>query len=218
MRLVITIDDSRVNQRFGRCRQFMVVDEKGRDLVDNEGAQEEHGAGIRAAQQVANLNPTALITGEVGPKASEVLKKMGVKAYHAHGMVEDAISDFKEGKLEVLVDPGLICVPLLDSNDLGSRISEHFGHAPYMAVYNPHSDSLVIQENPLDHQSAKSPADQLMELVNPSTIFALGMGGRAINQFSAYGVSLKTGPYKTVKEMIQHMSELEDLTKTCKEE
>ncbi|MFP4424231.1 MAG: NifB/NifX family molybdenum-iron cluster-binding protein [Candidatus Woesearchaeota archaeon] len=218
MRIVITIDDSHVNQIFGRCRQFMVVDENGRDLIDNEGAQEEHGAGIRAAQQVANLKPTALITGEVGPKASEVLKKLGVKAYHAHGLIEDAISDFKEGKLEVLVDPGLICVPLVDHNDRESRISEHFGHAPYMALYNPHSDSLAIQKNPLDHQSAKSPADQLMEQINPSVIFALGMGGRAINLFAAYGVSLRTGPYKIIKEMIQNLSELEDLTKTCKEE
>ncbi|MGM5488475.1 MAG: NifB/NifX family molybdenum-iron cluster-binding protein [Nanobdellota archaeon] len=218
MRLVITTNGEQVEQRFGRCKEFLVVDGESRETIENEGALEAHGAGIKAAQQIANLRPTAVITGEVGPKAADVLRRMGLKAYHAHGLIDDAINEYKNRNLELMVDPGLICVPLLDTNGRESQISEHFGHAPYLGIYNPNSDTLTIEENILDHQIPKSPVEQLMEWINPSMIFAIGMGARAIQLFTAYGVNLKTGPYKTVKEMIQHQSAFEDLTRTCKEE
>ena len=238
MKIAITSDgdniNSSVDQRFGRCNYFLIADSGDIETVDavkNEGAAYGHGAGIKAAQQLGTLSVKAVITGNLGPNATTVLDQLGIKAYHASGIVKDAIADYKDNKLEEICEVTAkhsgsmpkkenygdrIFIPLLDNHGKDSKISQHFGHAPYFGVYDVEKKELKITENNLDHtDSSKSPIDQIEEAISPTVIFAKDIGGRAIDLIAEKGLSLKTGSYDTVEEVIDNLDNLEDQTKNC---
>lgn len=227
---------SLIDQRFGRCRYFLVVEATGKEIkevkaFENEGAVQGHGAGIKAAQQVSELEVDAVITGNLGPNATEVLVELGIKAYQGSGKAKEAVEKFLKGELSEITEIAKahsrqdkpeeqaeerIFFPLLDNNGPDSEISGHFGHAPFFGLYNTKSKKLIITRNTLSHTDPnKSPVDQIIEAVNPTTVFALGIGGRAIELFNARGVCLKTGDYRTVKEVINNLDKLESQTASC---
>jgi len=50
---------------------------------------------------------------------------------------------------------------------------------------------------------------------NPDIVFTLGVGQRAINLFNEKGIKIKTGEYKTVKEVIENIENLKELNSNC---
>ena len=242
MRIVISSDgdtiESNVDMRFGRCRYFLIVDIEDGEIIDvksveNEGAVMGHGAGIKAAQQAGNLNPDKIITGNLGPNAFNVLSQLNISAYMGYGIVQDSIQKLLEGKLERISqndsNPGqevreentekddkIVFMPLLNDNGEDSEIAGHFGHAPFFGLYNIKEGKLTVVENKLDHSDPdKSPVDQISEAFNPVVVFAKGIGSRAIMLFKEKGICLKTGDYGTVKEVMQNLDKLEDVTESC---
>jgi predicted Fe-Mo cluster-binding NifX family protein len=228
--------NSNIDQRFGRCKYFLIVDiDKNKvtktEAVLNEGAEQGHGAGIKAAEQIGELKVEKVLTGQFGPNASAVLDKLGINAYQASGKAKDAIDKFLKNELEIIsetakphsgtldkkkADGERIFFPLLDNNGQDSEISQHFGHAPFFGVYDVERKELKIIPNDLDHTDPnKSPIDQIEEAVHPTTIFAKGIGGRAIGIIADKGLSLKTGDYDTVKEAIKNLDKLGDQTQSC---
>ena len=100
---------SDVDGRFGRCAYFLAVDvEDGKignvTCEKNKGAMQGQGAGIAAAQQVGNMKPDKIITGNLGPNASQVIKGLGIPVYQASGPVEAALMALVDGKLAELTD------------------------------------------------------------------------------------------------------------------
>lgn len=95
--------ESPMDPRFGRSGQFLVFDpDRGTfDILDNQvNLNAAQGAGIQAAQLVANAGCGVLITGHCGPKAFNVLTAAGVKVYQAKAQtVMEALAQFKSGKL-----------------------------------------------------------------------------------------------------------------------
>jgi len=95
--------DSLVDQRFGRVRYLVVVEtETGEaEVHDNEvNLNAVQGAGIQTAQNVAQLNVEAVLTGHIGPNAFRTLSAAGIKAYTGlQGTVGEAIEEFKAGRL-----------------------------------------------------------------------------------------------------------------------
>jgi len=225
--------ESLIDQRFGRCKYFLVVDTEKNELVkavENEGAIQGHGAGIKAAQQIGELGVEAVITGDIGPNATNVLEQLGIKTYHASGTAKEAVEKFNNNELKGITEiaepkSGVVSnetkderifFPLLDKNGEDSRISPHFGHAPFFGLYNTQTEELTITENTLSHTDPnKSPVDQIVEAVNPTTVFAHGIGARAIMLFNERGIALKTGSYETVKEAIANLEKLKEQTSDC---
>jgi predicted Fe-Mo cluster-binding NifX family protein len=95
---------SPVDPRFGRAKYFLVVDTEAGTVEVHDNAQNlqlAQGAGIQAGQTVVNLGVEAVITGNVGPKAYNVLTAGKVKIYPGvSGTAKEAIADFKAGKLK----------------------------------------------------------------------------------------------------------------------
>jgi len=230
-----TLDDN-IDQRFGRCPYFLIVEIEDKKIketkaVENTAAAQSGKAGIAAAQRVMEEDIKAVITGNLGPNASDVLDQFGIKTYQSSGNIKDTVNKFIEGKLDKITelaeahsgfkqemkkDKERIFFPLLDDNGMDSEISSHFGHAPFFGLYDTETKKLEIIENNLDHADpTKSPVDQIVEAVNPTTIYAQGIGGRAIGLFAERGVKLKTGPYTIIKEVIDNLDKLEDLTEGC---
>ena len=95
--------DAQVDLRFGRCQYYILVDDKVEnfELLDNEAAGLSGGAGLQAAQMVAEADVKVVITGNIGPNAINVLKAAGIKAYHCGpGTVRKALQKYQDGSLQ----------------------------------------------------------------------------------------------------------------------
>ncbi|MBU4532357.1 MAG: NifB/NifX family molybdenum-iron cluster-binding protein [Eubacteriales bacterium] len=100
--------ESRLDSRFGRCAYFVVCDTETGEVqaVPNEAGEAGGGAGIKAAQIVVGTGAGALVTGNIGPNALEVLQRAGLKSYVAEGgKVEEIVEAFNSGRLREITDP-----------------------------------------------------------------------------------------------------------------
>jgi predicted Fe-Mo cluster-binding NifX family protein len=71
------------------------------EAVPNMAAGASGGAGIQAAQAIANKDVKLLITGNVGPKAFQALAAAGIEvATGAFGTVREAVEKYKSGELD----------------------------------------------------------------------------------------------------------------------
>jgi predicted Fe-Mo cluster-binding NifX family protein len=102
--------DARVDPRFGRAAGFVVVDPDTMtfDYVDNGASQVmAKGAGIQAAEIVADTGARVLLTGFVGPKAFQALSAAGIAiGQNVDNLtVREAIQSFQDGKVEIAEAP-----------------------------------------------------------------------------------------------------------------
>ena len=107
--------DAPVDPRFGRCQYFVIVysDTMDFEAMPNMGIDTMGGAGIKAAQTVANKGVEVVITGHVGPNAFQTLSAAGIKVITgAFGTVRDVIEMYKSGQLKATS---------------GATVGEHFG-------------------------------------------------------------------------------------------
>ncbi len=99
---------SQVDPRFGRAAGFIIYDtESGSfEYAGNEqNLSLPQGAGIQAAQNVAETGIEAVLTGHVGPKAFKALSHGRIKIYlGASGTVQQALDAFNKGEYELADD------------------------------------------------------------------------------------------------------------------
>ncbi len=92
--------DAPIDPRFGRARYFLFVDPETSALEAVENHPSAHGAGVQAAQTVAEKEATVVITGSVGPNAHQGLTAAGIKIYiGAKGTAKEALQDYRAGRL-----------------------------------------------------------------------------------------------------------------------
>ena len=96
--------DSAIDPRFGRAGYFIIVDTESGNIVnviDNLAAQNAaQGAGINAATLVAGSGTQAVLTGQIGPKAFEVLQASGIKLIsNVSGTVGEAVEQYRKGAI-----------------------------------------------------------------------------------------------------------------------
>lgn len=100
--------DSQVDPRFGRCACFVLVDSETGEWegIQNPNAQAGGGAGIQAAQLLANRGVGAVLVGNIGPNAMAALNAAGIKVYAGiSGTVADTLERYRQGKLILSSDP-----------------------------------------------------------------------------------------------------------------
>lgn len=100
--------DALVDPRFGRAAYLAIVESESMafEAVPNAAAGAMGGAGIQAAQTLANKGVSVLITGNVGPNAFQALKSSGVKiVVGASGTIREVIEKFKRGQLKETDNP-----------------------------------------------------------------------------------------------------------------
>lgn len=97
--------DSEVSLVFARSPYFIVADLEDGDIKETSTVENpsknERGAGISAAQFIANKNVDALISGAVGPNAFNILKQIGIKVYKLQsGTVKENLKLFTENRMD----------------------------------------------------------------------------------------------------------------------
>ena len=94
--------DDLVDPRFGRCACFLIVDSGTLEfeVIDNSSKNLSGGAGIEAAQRVADQGVTHVLTGRCGPNAEKVLSAAGIRIIDScEGTVREAVERFRSGSV-----------------------------------------------------------------------------------------------------------------------
>lgn len=94
---------SMMDPRFGRCAYFVIADTDTMEFraLENAAAASGGGAGVTAGQLMIDNGVTAVITGNVGPNAMNVLKAGNIEIYRGEPVtVKENVNKFKEGALE----------------------------------------------------------------------------------------------------------------------
>ena len=101
--------DSAFDSRFGRASGFVIFDTDTAETSYRNNAQNleaAQGAGIHAAQNIAESGATVLITGHCGPNAFRVLKAAGIKVYQTRAETAGfALHQFQAGSLTEATNP-----------------------------------------------------------------------------------------------------------------
>jgi predicted Fe-Mo cluster-binding NifX family protein len=114
MKICITSEgktlDSKVDPRFGRCQNFILVnpDTLEFEAIENSNINQAGGAGIQSGQLMASKGIKAVLTGNVGPNAFQTLNAGGIDIYTGvSGSVKEAIEAYKSGKLKKTDSPSV---------------------------------------------------------------------------------------------------------------
>ncbi|CAD6491839.1 MAG: Dinitrogenase iron-molybdenum cofactor [Candidatus Argoarchaeum ethanivorans] len=100
--------DAPADPRFGRCQYFVIVESETMEYesMPNPSINASGGAGIQAAQTVAGIGVGVVITGNLGPNATQTLKASGIKMVTgASGTVRDAVEQYKSGGFSQTTSP-----------------------------------------------------------------------------------------------------------------
>ena len=113
MKIVITSSandlEGDMDPRFGRCEYFIVVDTDSMafEAIQNPALAAPGGAGIQAAQFIAEMKADAVISGNYGPNAFGVLSATAMDLYRVQTTmtVKDVVAHFNAGELEKVEQP-----------------------------------------------------------------------------------------------------------------
>ena len=98
-----------------------------------------------------------------------------------------------------------IAIPVIENNKEESRISEHFGRAPYFAFVELKDDkthTFEIEENPFeDHSLGDIP--RYLHDKNVDLIVVRNIGKKALNFFEEYNIKVIRGVEGNLKEIVQ---------------
>ena len=109
MRIIVSAQgqslDAPASPVFGRCPTYIMVDTETVEFqaLPNPAMNQGGGAGIQAAQFVVERGAQAVLTGNLGPNAFDVLQAAGIPAYMVpEGTVRQAVTAFKARELQLM--------------------------------------------------------------------------------------------------------------------
>jgi len=109
MKIAVSSIDKNINGNvsdvFGRSPYFIIAEIKDQKIektetIENKSTAQMSGAGISAAQLMAEKNINVVITGNVGPRALDVLKQFKIEIYYGDGKIKEVLQKFIDGKLK----------------------------------------------------------------------------------------------------------------------
>ncbi|NIV39437.1 MAG: dinitrogenase iron-molybdenum cofactor biosynthesis protein [Anaerolineae bacterium] len=102
--------DAPASPVFGRCPTYLFVEPETMEFeaVPNPAMNQAGGAGIQAAQFVVNQGADAVLSGNLGPNAYDVLQAAGVPGFLvSEGTVRQAVEAYKAGQLRPMGGPNV---------------------------------------------------------------------------------------------------------------
>ncbi|MBN1811442.1 MAG: NifB/NifX family molybdenum-iron cluster-binding protein [Anaerolineae bacterium] len=112
MKIAVTANgqdlDALTSPFFGRCPWYVLVETETLECeaIANPALSASGGAGIQAAQYLIEQGAQAIVSGNVGPNAFQVLRAAGIPVYlSASGTVRQAVESFQASQLESAQSP-----------------------------------------------------------------------------------------------------------------
>ena len=109
MKIAISSTDKNIENNisniFGRCPYFIITEVKDNkigeiEIIKNKNIDQTGGAGISTAQLMAEKDINVVITGNVGPRALDVLNQFNIEVYSEEGTIKDVLQKLIDGKLK----------------------------------------------------------------------------------------------------------------------
>jgi predicted Fe-Mo cluster-binding NifX family protein len=100
--------DARISPHFGRAPFFVLadVDTLVFEVIANPAIDTLRGAGIQAAQAIADHQAEAVLTGVIGPNAFETLQAGGIPVFSvSDATVRSAIQAYRAAHLTPITGP-----------------------------------------------------------------------------------------------------------------
>jgi len=97
--------ESNVSDVFGRCPYFIIAEINDKkigktEVIKNKSIDQMGGAGISTAQLIAEKNVDTVITGNVGPRALDILNQFNIGIYSGEGIIKEVLQEFIDEKLK----------------------------------------------------------------------------------------------------------------------
>lgn len=95
--------ENAMDQRLGRAAYLIVMDTETLEFetINNDAAASAGGAGVASAQAIVDKGAEAVITGNVGPNAMNVLQAAQIAIYRGLPIsVKENVAKYKQGLLE----------------------------------------------------------------------------------------------------------------------
>ena len=94
-----------ISEVFARCPYFIIAEIENQEIkkfeaIKNESENQMGGAGISAAQLMAEKDIKVVITKNVGPRALDVLNQFNIEIYYGDGTIKEVLQEFIDGKLK----------------------------------------------------------------------------------------------------------------------
>ncbi len=114
MRIAVTSTgpsiDSETDPRFGRCRYILFIDTDTMETEaeENTSGMSSGGAGVATGNMVAAKGVQAVLTGNCGPNAHQVLSAAGIQIITGvSGKVRDVVQEYKAGRYQASSQPNV---------------------------------------------------------------------------------------------------------------
>jgi len=114
-----------------------------------------------------------------------------------------------------------IVIPVADHRGVDSQLSEHFGRAPFFAVFELSDDGRILDQEMVPNESEHfggvgSPPDRILQL-DPDAVVTYGMGPRALSRFQYARVAVLRANSSMVRDVLSAYTrdELQELTEGC---
>jgi len=166
--------DAEVDPRFGRCQYFIIADPETMEFeaVDNSSAMAAGGAGISAGQAIAGKGVQAVLTGNCGPNAYQVLSSSGIQVITGvSGTIKDAIEGYQLGKFQASTQAnvpdhsGMGATPGMGSSfGMGRGMGRGMGGGMMPPVAQPPQSFSPEQELEVLKTQSQAMAQQLNEI------------------------------------------------------
>ncbi|MHA1628850.1 MAG: NifB/NifX family molybdenum-iron cluster-binding protein [Candidatus Heimdallarchaeota archaeon] len=93
----------------------------------------------------------------------------------------------------------IIAFPTIDANGEKSKISNHFGRAPYYVLYEKETKQFSVINNKSEHFGGGYKAPSLLEDNHVNVLICQGLGQRALQRFNESNVAV----YLTTKTLVE---------------
>jgi len=97
--------DPQIDERFGRCNYFCIIDDKEQiTFIENSAKDQASGAGGQSVKLLADEDVDTIISPHIGPKAMDAIKLLNINVFSLGDSttVTQALNNIKAGKLELV--------------------------------------------------------------------------------------------------------------------
>jgi predicted Fe-Mo cluster-binding NifX family protein len=215
--------DGALDRRFGRA-PFIFVGDSDSDMLQphpNEAHLQPGGAGIAAAQWLVDQGVEVLVTGEVGPKAAQVLQAAGVRVHRATAdTVADALAEFRRIHNTDSSAASPISISKAESPDPAASqegpqsevvlavATDHSSVAPHFGRCEEYTIAVIKKGAVVSRRIVANPGHQpdflprFLAEQGVTAVIAGGMGPRAMDLFRSQGIEVIVGVTGPVSEAI----------------
>jgi predicted Fe-Mo cluster-binding NifX family protein len=116
-----------------------------------------------------------------------------------------------------------VVVPVLDEVGISSKLSPHFGRAPFFAVVEIETNGEILnlrfQPNRSEHFGGAGRPPDIILGFEPNAVITFGMGPRAMQRFQMAGVAVMQATSENLDEVLAAFAkeELNELTEGCRD-